>query len=161
MNTTATPTMPSMATCAWRTGAYACRMPVGSAHRCAWHQHWMRLVDAGNIGRQQFEEFAEWWEQFQPYGNYGENHGPWWAAIDVLWPALTGMDDPPLLTREIRNELMLRRVDVRHYLLGQPGPKAPWPRIEGQPLPAWRADEWQAKARAASEQRARAKAEVA
>jgi hypothetical protein len=152
---------PSLATCAWRTGAYACRLPAGSGHRCAWHAYWLRLVDAGNLGRQQYDEFGEWWEQFQPWGQYAENHGPWWAAIEALWPALTGLADPPVLTRELRNELLLRRADVRRYLTGQPSGQAPWPRLHGQPLPAWSAECWQARATNAQAQRDRAKAEVA
>ena len=137
-------------TCAWRTGAYACTIPASSGHRCAWHGYWLRIVETGNIGRQQYEEFCEWWEQFQPYGQYAENHGPWWAAIEVLWTALTGMADPPMLTREIRSELLLRRAEVRHMKIGQPWTRDPWPRLSGTPLPVWEPAQWQRKIRPVS-----------
>jgi phospholipase/lecithinase/hemolysin len=80
----------------------------------------VRLVDAGNLGRQQYDEFAEWWEQFQPYGRYGDNPGPWWAAIETLWPAMTGCGDAPVLTAEISLELQARRAEVRHFKSGIP-----------------------------------------
>lgn len=102
-----------------------------------WHAHWLRLVDAGSLGRPQAEVFAEWWEQFQPYGIYGDNPGPWWAAVEVLWPAMIGLGEPPVLTSALVNELLLRRAEVRHQRQGQPWERDPWPRVTGLPLPAW------------------------
>lgn len=132
--------------CVWRTGVYGCRMPVASERRCGWHRYWVRMADAGNIARAQYDEFCEWWEQFQPYGSYADNHGPWWAAVEALWPALTGVGDPPVMTSSIENELLLRRAEVRRFLAGQQGVVAPWPRVHGLPLPSWETDVWQRQA---------------
>lgn len=132
-------------TCAWRQGAHQCRMIPTSGRHCVWHAYWMRLVDAGNLGRQQYDEFCEWWEQFQPYGIYGDNHGQFWADRSVLWPALTGLGEPPVMTTAIANELLLRRAEVRHYKQGLDWPRDPWPRVSGLPLPEWQAEVWQKK----------------
>lgn len=132
-------------TCAWRTGAARCQIRVrADGLRCQWHTHWVRLVDAGHLDQQQYEAFVEWWEQFQPYGHYGDNPGPWWAAIEVLWPVLTGCGEPPVLTSEISRELQLRRAEVRHYRDGLSW-SDPWPRVMSLLLPRWEAEEWQGK----------------
>lgn len=131
--------------CAFRYGAHLCKMRPTSGRHCVWHAYWLRLVDAGNIARQQYDEFCEWWEQFQPYGIYGDNPGQWWADRDVLWPAMTGLGEPPVMTSLIQRELILRRAEVRHYKQGLPSMKDPWPRIEGKPLPEWNAAQWQEK----------------
>jgi len=132
--------------CTWRTGAHACRMPTAADRRCGWHRYWIRLVDGGNVGRQQYDEFCDWWEQFQPYGTYADNPGPWWAAIEALWPAMTGLGDPPVLTAALENELVLRRAEVRRFRVGVAWGRDPWPRVSGLPLPVWEAAAWQAKA---------------
>jgi len=134
------------ASCGWRTGAHACKMLRSTAKHCLFHAHWIRLVDHGVFGRQQYDEFCEWWEQYQPYGPYGDQPGQWWASIAALWPALTGVGDPPVLTRAIENELYVRRAEVRRHLSGLPWLGDPWPRVQGEPLPAWTPDDWQAKA---------------
>lgn len=129
--------------CAWRHGAYHCKLRPTSGRYCVWHAYWLRLVDAGTLGRSQYDEFGEWWEQFQPYGIYGDNPGPWWAAIEVLWPALTGLGEPPVLIPAIGNELLLRRAEVRHYQQGLAWGRDPWPRVSGLPLPVWEREQWQ------------------
>lgn len=134
---------PAPVTCAWRTGTHLCKLLPTSGRHCIWHSYWMRLVDAGNFERQQYEEFCEWWEQFQPYGTYGDNPGPWWAAIDVLWPALTGLGEAPVLTSGVQKELLLRRAEVRRYKHGLTWDRDPWPRMTGSPLPVWAAERWQ------------------
>jgi hypothetical protein len=131
-------------TCAWHTGASRCALHVFAEQRCQWHRQWVRLVDAGNLGRQQYAEFAEWWEQFQPYGRYGDNPGQWWAALDVLWPAMTGCDVAPVLTLDISRELQARRAEVRRFKAGLDW-QDPWPRLHGAPLPEWNREQWQAK----------------
>lgn len=130
-------------TCGWRTGVNACRMLRGTDKHCLWHRYWIRLLDVSVPGRSQQDEFVEWWEQFQPYGIYGDRPGQWWASIDALWPALTGVGDPPILTQAVENELLLRRAQVRRYRQGQPWTGDPWPRRSGEPLPQW--DEWKNK----------------
>lgn len=130
-------------TCGWRTGVNTCRMLRGTDKHCLWHRYWIRMVDVGVLGRSQQDEFMEWWEQFQPYGIYGDRPGQWWASIDALWPALTGVGDPPVLTHALENELLVRRAQVRRYQLGQPWTSDPWPRRSGEPLPAW--DDWKNK----------------
>lgn len=130
-------------TCGWRTGVNTCRMLRGTDKHCLWHRYWIRLVDVCVPGRSQEDEFVEWWEQFQPYGIYGDRPGQWWGSIDALWPALTGAGDPPVLTQAMENELLLRRAQVRRYQLGVPWGSDPWPRISGEPLPVW--DEWMNK----------------
>ena len=137
--------------CGWRTGPKHCLIAVLSGSHCAWHQHWLRVVGAGNVGRQQFEEFCEWWEQFQPYGQYAENHGPWWAAVDVLWAALTGVAAVPAMTTVIANELLLRRAEVRRFRQRLPWTGDPWPRMSDMPLPAWRPEHWQPKCSSSEE----------
>jgi hypothetical protein len=102
------------------------------------------MVDAGNLGRQQYEEFAEWWEQFQPYGIYGDRPGPWWAALDVLWPAMTGCADAPVLTASLELELYTRRAEVGRYKQGLAWDD-PWQRLNGPPLPPWEPSLWQPK----------------
>ena len=130
-------------TCAWRTGVHACKMIPTSGRYCAWHAYWMRLVDAGSIGRQQHDEFCEWWEQFQPYGIYSDTPGQWWAAVDVLWLVLTGLADKPVMTEVIAKELFLRRAEVRHYQQGLVWGLDPWPRLHDAPLPQWIDSSWQ------------------
>lgn len=132
-------------TCGWRTGVNTCRMLRGTDKHCLWHRYWIRLVDAGVPGRPQRDEFVEWWEQFQPWGIYSDRPGQWWASIEALWPALMGVGEPPVLTQAIENELLLRRAQVRRYKQGQPWLSDPWPRRIGAPLPAWSAEQWQAK----------------
>lgn len=135
-------------TCAWRTGNRQCVLvPTGDV-RCQWHRQWGRLIDLGIVGRSQYDEFAEWWEQFQPYGCYAENPGPWWADIHALWSCLVGLGELPVLTEELARELYLRRVEVRRYRQGIAWERDPWPRITGSPLPPWKPEEWQAKAAA-------------
>lgn len=136
---------PPLVTCDWRTGPRVCAMRPTSGRHCVWHAYWRRLVDAGNLGRQQYDEFCEWWEQFQPYGIYGDNPGQWWADTSVLWPALTGLGELPVQTPAISNELLLRRAEVRHYKQGLAWTRDPWPRVSGLPLPTWTAEEWHAK----------------
>jgi hypothetical protein len=131
--------------CQWRTGVLMCRLIPTAGKYCLWHQHWVRLVDVGNLGRQQREEFGEWWDQFQPYGLYAENPGQWWADVDVLWQCLTGHTEAPCLTDVLARELYIRRAEVRRYLSGLPMGETPWDRVSGLPLPAWIRDEWQAK----------------
>ncbi len=138
-------TPPARVTCVWRTGAHTCKLLPTSGRHCAWHAHWMRLVNAGNIERQQYDEFCEWREQFQPYGRYGDNHGLWWAAIEVLWPAMIGLDEAPVLTPALESELLLRRAEVRRYRAGLAWDRDPWPRVSGMPLPVWQAEEWRKK----------------
>lgn len=131
--------------CAWHTGTRRCGILVSAGTRCQWHQHWMRLVDAGVVGRDQSAEFCEWWEQFQPWGVYAMNPGPWWADVALLWTCLIGLGVMPVLTAEISGELYLRRAQVRRYLHGLPWPGDPWPRHTELSLPPWQADAWQAK----------------
>lgn len=135
----------SSSTCSWRTGAHGCKMKRSSAKHCLFHLHWLRLVDHGVLGRQQYDEFVDWWEQYQPYGPYGDRPGQWWASVAALWPALTGVGDPPVLTQAIDRELYLRRAEVRKHLAGLPWPGDPWPRLHGEPLPAWSSQHWQLK----------------
>lgn len=132
-------------TCEWRTGDRRCAVPVYSQRHCAFHQHWLRLVDYGVLGRQQYEEFCEWWEQFQPYGMYGDRPGFWWADCDVLWAALTGTGALPVKTREIETELLLRRRDVQSYARSLPHGHDTEPRLTGCGLPPWHAPTWQVK----------------
>lgn len=152
MKTTAKALLPaapvSTPTCAWRTGAYVCRMMPTSARYCLFHRHWLTLIDARVFGRSQQDEFREWWEQFQPYGRYGDNPGLWWADMHVLWACLTGLGEPPLLTDALSRELYLRRAQVRRYRQGVAWERDPWPRMTGAPLPPWHAEQWQAKATA-------------
>lgn len=130
--------------CQWRTGVMMCRLIPTAGKYCLWHQHWVRLVDVGNLGRQQREEFGEWLEQFQPYGLYAENPGQWWADVDVLWQCLTGHTEAPRLTDVLARELYIRRAEVRRHLSGLPMGETPWDRVSGSPLPAWNKPEWQA-----------------
>lgn len=136
---------PPPMTCVFRYGAHACQMRPTSGRRCVWHAYWLRMVEAGNIGKGQYDEFCEWWEQFQPYGIYGDNPGQWWADTAVLWPAMTGLGEPPVLTLACSNELILRRAEVRHYRQGLDWVRDPWPRVKGKPLPVWTAEDWQLK----------------
>jgi len=138
------PEISPIVTCDWRTGAARCAMRVSSGLRCQWHAHWVRLVDAGNLGRQQKDEFAEWWEQFQPYGIYGDRPGQWWAALDVLWAAMTGCADAPVLTASLELELYTRRAEVGRYKQGLAWPDH-WQRLSGPPLPPWERSLWQPK----------------
>lgn len=133
-------------TCGWNTEGRPCALLSTSAGFCLWHRHWLRLIEHGAPGRNDHEEFAEWWEQFQPYGNYALNPGQWWSAIDVLWPALRGIGMSPILTHETEHELFLRRSEVHRYEHGLPAmTRAPWARLSGGPLPPWHAEDWQAK----------------
>lgn len=133
-------------TCGWRTGVHPCRMLRGTKTYCLFHSHWARLVEVRQLDRPQAEEFAVWWEQFQPWGIYGDRPGPWWASVAALWPALRGVADPPRLTSMLENELCLRRAEVSRYQRGICWDRDPWPRVSGEPLPEWIAAEWQAKA---------------
>lgn len=135
----------SVRVCQWRTGVLFCQLIPTAGKYCLWHQHWVRLVDAGNLGRQQREEFGEWWEQFQPYGLYAENPGQWWAHVDVLWSCLCGYAQPTRLTDIQARELYIRRCEVRRYLSGLPMGVTPWERVYDLPLPAWIKQDWQAK----------------
>ena len=141
--------------CSWRTGAHVCRMRRSTARHCLFHAHWIRLVDYGVLGRQQYEEFCEWWEQYQPYGPYGDRPGQWWASIASLWPALTGLGDPPRLTTALEDELVVRRAEVSRFRRGLAWTGVPWPRYSGEPLPRWERDEWQAKALELTEEKQR------
>lgn len=132
-------------TCGWRTGVNSCRLLRGTDKHCPWHRYWIRLVDVGVLGRPQRDEFVEWWEQFQPYGMYGDRPGQWWASIDLLWPALTGVGDPPVLTVVFENELALRRAEVWRHRQGLPCLSSPRPRVHGEPLPVWSVEEWHVK----------------
>jgi hypothetical protein len=140
MTSTAQPSMSS--TCPWRTGVYQCKLLPTAGKYCQWHQYWLRLVDAGNLGRQQREEFMEWREQFQPYGIYAYNPGQWWADGEVVWAALTGVGEAPRMTEAIASELLLRRAEVRRYQQGQAWEHNPWARVDGSPLPEWSAEAW-------------------
>lgn len=120
-----------------------CAIPVFADSRCQWHRHWLRLVDRGSLGQSQSDAFAEWWEQFQPYGCYADHPGAWWADMHVLWACLTGLGEMPVLTAVLSRELYLRRAEVRHFKLGLPW-KEPWPRVSGYPLPPWEPARWQA-----------------
>lgn len=131
--------------CVWRTGVQGCRMLPTSGRHCAWHGHWMRLVDVGNVGRQQYAEFCDWWELFQPYGIYGDHPGQWWADKHVLWQALMGEGQPPVLSESIANELLLRRAEVRRYRQGVAWGADPWARVDETPLPRWIEEEWKNK----------------
>lgn len=135
---------PVIVTCGWRTGVVACRFRPTSGKYCAWHAYWARLVDVGGFSRQQREEFAIWWEQFQPTGIYAENPGPWWADQALLWEALTGQSDPPKFTDVLARELYTRRAEVRRYLISLPMCETPWPRVSGLPLPTWIDQQWKA-----------------
>lgn len=130
----------SGSTCTWRTGVNVCRMRRSSVKYCLFHQHWVRLVDHGVLGRQQDDELVEWLEQFQPYGPYGNQPGQWWASVDALWPALKGVADPPVLTDALSNELYLRRAQVSYARNGREWTGDPWPRLTGYPLPGWPID---------------------
>lgn len=148
-------------TCRWRTGDRRCAIPM--TPYCSFHSHWMRLVDHRVLDRQQQEEFFDWWEQFQPYGRYGNNPGIWWADRDVLWAALTGVGAVPVTDESIKMELYLRRVEVRNFLRNEARViNNSWDRKMGLPLPAWDADRWKEKAvlwdelREAEQMRARA-----
>ena len=132
-------------TCRWKTGDRRCRLHPTAAGRCAWHHHWGRLVDSGVVGDGQEAEFCAWWEQFQPYGVYGDQHGPWWADLDVLWAALCGLGDVPALTDVLARELYSRRCDVRRYRAGLAVGETPWARVSGYPLPLWDEVEWKNK----------------
>lgn len=130
--------------CAWRTGQQHCRMRPSSRY-CAWHSYWFRLVEYGNLARQQQEEFADWWEQFQPYGIYADSPGQWWADRELLWQAIIGEQAPPVMTRQIENELVLRRNEVFRARQGLVLAIDPWARLVGLPLPRWIEKEWKAK----------------
>lgn len=130
--------------CAWRTGTTHCRMRPSGAY-CSWHSYWLRLVEHGNLMRQQQEEFFEWWEQFQPYGIYADQPGPWWADKELLWAAIIGKQDPPAKTSEVERELILRRHEVRRYSQGLTIAIEPSERVAGLPLPSWQEDEWKKK----------------
>lgn len=132
-------------TCSWTIESRTCGMLATASGFCLWHRHWLRLIDDGAPGRTDHEEFADWWEQFQPYGAYGLNPGQWWAAIDVLWAALRGMGMSAILTKEIERELFLRQSEVHRYERGLSALKAPWPRVTGLPLPPWSEESWHAK----------------
>lgn len=131
--------------CAWMTGDRRCLIRPSGGMRCQWHQHWMRMVDAGSIGEGQEAAFRVWWEQFQPTGIYAENPGPWWADVEVLWQSLIGQAEAPKLTSELARELYIRRAEVRRFLSGLPMGETPWDRVQGLPLPVWCDDEWKDK----------------
>lgn len=130
--------------CAWRTGQQHCRMRPTSRY-CSWHSYWFRLVQRGNLAREQREEFADWWEQFQPYGIYAESPGQWWADRDLLWSSISGEQDPPMLSKPIENELVLRRNEVFRARKGLVLAIDPWARLVGMPLPRWAKEEWKKK----------------
>lgn len=140
-------------TCSWTSESRTCAMITTASGLCAWHRDWLRLIDDGAPGRTDHEEFADWWDQFQPYGAYGSHPGPWWAAIDVLWAALRGLSTAPMLTKEIDRELFLRRSEVHRYEHGLSTLKAPWVRVTGLPLPPWSAELWHTKVDARVAQR--------
>lgn len=131
--------------CVWRTGDRRCLIPLSSGVRCQWHQHWMRMVDVGELGDGQEAAFRVWWAQFQPTGLYAENPGPWWADADLLWYCLTGQAEAPRLTDVLGRELYIRRAEVRRYLSGFQMGETPWERVNGLPLPAWVTTQWQAQ----------------
>lgn len=131
--------------CQWRTGVLMCRLIPTAGKYCLWHQHWVRLVDVGQLAKPQREAFGEWWEQFQPYGLYAENPGQWWADVDVLWQCLTGHTEAHRLTDVLARELYIRRAEVRRYLSGLPMGETPWERVSGLPLPPWHQRDWQAR----------------
>lgn len=131
--------------CSWRTGTRLCALMPTRSGRCQWHGYWARVVDAGLVGRDQCAEFGEWWEQFQPWGVYAENPGPWWAEVNLLWACLVGLGEMPVLTNELTRELYLRRTEVRRYRQGMAWEHEPWPRVTGAPLPPWTSEQWQAK----------------
>lgn len=135
----------SVPTCGWRTGVRICRMLSGTNKYCGFHAHWVRLVERGRLDRQQYDEFCVWWEQFQPWGIYGDRPGQWWASIAVLWAALTGLAEAPKLTAVINNELILRRWEVSRYVRGVAWDHDPWPRLTGEPMPKWERTEWEIK----------------
>lgn len=137
------PSTLTIETCAWRTGASRCGIHVYTQLRCQWHQHWFMIIDGGYPGLEQHDAFAEWWEQFQPYGQYGDNPGPWWASKEMLWRVLSGQEEQPVLTSAIENELILRRADVRRYRYGMNQSSDPWPRLTDIRLPPWDAIQWQ------------------
>lgn len=130
--------------CAWRTGQQHCRMRSSSRY-CAWHSYWFRLVEYGNLARQQQEEFADWWEQFQPYGIYAGSPGQWWADRELLWQAIIGEQDPPVKTRQIERELEVRCNEVFRVRQGLVLDIDPWARLVGLPLPRWIENEWKQK----------------
>lgn len=130
--------------CAWRTGDRRCLIRPAGKH-CQWHQAWLRKADVGALGDGQEAEFLVWWEQFQPTGLYAENPGPWWADAGLLWQALTGHVEPPKITDLLARELHIRRVEVWRYLSGLPIGEMPKDRVSGLPLPAWVAEDWQAR----------------
>lgn len=130
--------------CAWRTGDRRCLVAPAGGRRCAWHTHWLRLVDVGALGDGQEAAFVAWWAQFQPTGIYAENPGPWWADAGLLWQSLTGQAEVPRLTDALARELYVRRAEVRRYRSGLPLGETPWPRVSGLPLPAWMPEEWRA-----------------
>lgn len=131
--------------CAWRTGQRPCRMRPSSRY-CAWHSHWFRLVDRGELAQTQHDAFTDWWEQFQPYGIYADSPGLWWADRELLWQALIGQQDPPMLTKQVENELVLRRNEVFRFRQGLALAIDPWARLVGLPLPRWVEKEWKVKA---------------
>ena len=146
MRSTSVLSQPEKETCRWRTGDRRCRLQPTAVGRCAWHHHWARLVDSGAVGRGQEEEFREWWEQFQPWGVYGDRPGPWWADVEMLWSALCGFGDAPVLTVRHENELLLRRCEVFNYRQGRVAYSPhPWPRLNEAPLPQWNVDYWSKK----------------
>lgn len=134
--------------CQWRTGVLFCQLIPTAGKYCLWHQHWVRLVDVGQLAKQQREVFGEWWEQFQPYGLYAENPGQWWADVDLLWQCLCGNQAPVKLSDVQARELYMRRAEVRRHLSGLPMGETPWARVHGLPLPAWNKAEWQARVNA-------------
>ncbi len=135
---------PEKPVCAWRTGQKHCRMRPSSRY-CAWHSYWFRLVEYGNLARQQHDEFADWWEQFQPYGIYAERPGPWWADRELLWQAIIGEQEPPVKTRQIQSELDVRCNEVFRFRQGLVLAIDPWARLVGLPLPRWVEKEWKQK----------------
>lgn len=147
-------------TCTWTSESRTCAMLASSSGLCIWHRDWLRLIEEGAPGRTDHEEFADWWEQFQPYGRYGSNPGPWWAAIEIIWAALRGFGMSPMLTKEIDRELSLRQSEVHRYEHGLAALNAPWPRVTGLPLPPWHTELWHAKVDANVAQRNKADGEM-
>ncbi len=139
-----TPSSAAHRTCSWAMESRRCAMLATADGLCGWHRYWVRLIDHGAPGRDEQEEFADWWEQFQPTGPYGESPGQWWAAIESLWPALHGHAHGPSITEGMQRELYLRRTEVLRFYRGiRDVMRAPWPRLSGLPLPAWDSAQWQ------------------
>lgn len=103
------------------------------------------MVEVGSLGKTQHEAFAEWWEQFQPYGSYGHAQTPWWADRELLWLVVSGEQDQPVKTIAMDHELEMRRAEVQAYKHGLYAQPNQWTRVSGLPLPRWEEEEWKQK----------------